>query len=73
MPDLVSAEEAGRILRPDDPLSANAVRQRFHRAGIKSRRGYLLSDVIENSKAGSQGDEDGSDGQCGTGDSPSGG
>lgn len=63
MADLVSAEEAGRILRPHDPLSAAAVRQRFSRAGIRARHGYLLDDVLSclassNKTDGESGDTD---------------
>ena len=42
---LVSAEELGRLINPDEPLSAAAVRQRCRRAGIRSRHGYPIEQV----------------------------
>lgn len=48
--DLVSAERAGRIIRPNDLLSPGAARQRLYRAGVSEERGYpihLVRDLAE--------------------------
>lgn len=43
---VVSAKEAGRILRPERPLTEHAVRTRFSRhGGPDQQRGYLLHEV----------------------------
>lgn len=48
--NLVSAERAGRVIRPNDPLSPGAARQRLYRAGVSEERGYpihLVRDLAE--------------------------
>jgi hypothetical protein len=43
---LIPARDAGKLLRPDAPLTAVGARQALRRAGIRELRGYRESDVV---------------------------
>lgn len=43
--ELISAEEAGRVLNPTRPLSAAAARKTLYRADIGEVRGYPADEV----------------------------
>jgi hypothetical protein len=43
---LIPARDAGKLLRPDAPLTAVGARQALRRAGIRELRGYRESDVL---------------------------